>query len=195
VAEPSETKGEGRDPEPVSDALVAGFCAGEVGATREIQAWVRRAAAGFRQPLAGDWDDAVQESLLKLWSALREGRFAGRGNLAAYVKRVVSNVCLDRLRTRRTWKWLGLEALALPSPTRSALERVERQEQAALLLDVLAAMPAECRDLWQMILDGLSYREMSQRLGAGEGALRVRVLRCRRQATELRRKLAARAAE
>ena len=42
--------------------------------------------------------------------------------------------------------------------------------------------PAHCRELWSMILDGLSYREMGVRLAVAEGTLRVRVLRCRQQA-------------
>ncbi len=40
-----------------------------------------------------------------------------------------------------------------------------------------------------MILQGLSYKQMSEKLGAQPGALRVRVLRCRRRAEELRQQL------
>jgi DNA-directed RNA polymerase specialized sigma24 family protein len=58
-----------------------------------------------------------------------------------------------------------------------------------VLLEVLEAMPADCRRLWEMLLDGLSYREMSARLGLGEVALRSRVHRCRRQAQEIRARL------
>ena len=39
--------------------------------------------------------------------------------------------------------------------------------------------------LWALLLAGRSYREMSELLGVGEGALRVRVLRCRRRAITL----------
>jgi DNA-directed RNA polymerase specialized sigma24 family protein len=47
----------------------------------------------------------------------------------------------------------------------------------------------ECRRLWLMILDGMSYQQMSQRLGASEGALRVKVLRCRKRAIAVRDRL------
>ena len=40
-----------------------------------------------------------------------------------------------------------------------------------------------------MILDGLSYQEMSERLSTAEGTLRVRVLRCRKKAVEARDRL------
>lgn len=40
-----------------------------------------------------------------------------------------------------------------------------------------------------MILDGLSYQEMSLRLGSSEGALRVKALRCRKRAVAVRDQL------
>jgi DNA-directed RNA polymerase specialized sigma24 family protein len=50
-------------------------------------------------------------------------------------------------------------------------------------------MGDECRRLWRMLVDGFSYREMSDEYGVSEGALRVRVLRCRRKALEVRERL------
>ncbi len=189
MAETSEPVSESGESQARVASLVAAFLDGEGEAVREIEGWVRRAAGPFRQPLAGDWDDAIQVSLLKSWAALRGRHFASEASLAAYLKRVVSNVCLDRLRSRRVREWVSLEHLALPAPGSSALERLARRESAELLLAVLEEMPAECRDLWRMILDGLSYRQMAERLRVAEGALRVRVLRCRRRAGELRRRL------
>jgi RNA polymerase sigma factor (sigma-70 family) len=58
-----------------------------------------------------------------------------------------------------------------------------------LLLRVLDRVPADCRELWRMIHAGLSYREMSTRLGVAEGTLRVRVLRCREKAVAVRAEL------
>jgi DNA-directed RNA polymerase specialized sigma24 family protein len=43
-------------------------------------------------------------------------------------------------------------------------------------------MPVECQKLWRMIVAGMSYRQMSERLEVSEGTLRVRVLRCRKRA-------------
>ena len=52
-------------------------------------------------------------------------------------------------------------------------------------------MSEECWRLWAMILEGLSYREMSDRVQVSKGALQVRVLRCRKRAMELREELLA----
>ena len=51
---------------------------------------------------------------------------------------------------------------------------------------MLDRTPRDCRELWRMILAGLSYREMSQRMSVAEGTLRVRVLRCREKASAVR---------
>ena len=64
-----------------------------------------------------------------------------------------------------------------------------RQEDRDLLLRVLGRVSRDCRDLWRQILLGLSYHEMSLRLGVAEGTLRVRVLRCREKAVALRAEL------
>ncbi|MBI3949148.1 MAG: sigma-70 family RNA polymerase sigma factor [Acidobacteria bacterium] len=50
-------------------------------------------------------------------------------------------------------------------------------------------MSQECRQLWGMILDGLSYQQMSQHLNVSEGSLRVRVMRCRKKAVAVRDQL------
>lgn len=68
-------------------------------------------------------------------------------------------------------------------------ESLLEQGTVGTLLDLVGRCPEHCRDLWQMILEGLSYREMSERTGLAEGTLRVRVrvLRCRRLAQDVAR--------
>jgi hypothetical protein len=56
---------------------------------------------------------------------------------------------------------------------------------------VLSKVSQDCKDLWRMLVAGMSYREMSEQLGVAEGTLRVRVLRCREKAAALRRDLLA----
>jgi DNA-directed RNA polymerase specialized sigma24 family protein len=58
-----------------------------------------------------------------------------------------------------------------------------------VLFQIVEQMSGDCRDLWRSIAAGQSYRQMSRQLGVSEGALRVRVLRCRRRALEIRESL------
>lgn len=171
--------------------LIARFLQKESAAVQLVQDWIARAAAPFRQRLAGQWEDARQEALLEVTRLFERGVFRGEASLKTYLWRVVNHVCLKQLRAQMKTHYVDLDSLAeLSGPAEaSPLQQLLHKETAWLILRVLAEMPPECRGLWQMILDGLNYEQMSQRLGASEGALRVKVLRCRRRAVELRRQL------
>jgi RNA polymerase sigma factor (sigma-70 family) len=160
----------------------ASFLAGDPAAVDEVTGWIRRAAAPYRRRLAFEWEDLLQETLARLTADLRAGRYRGEGPLRAYVWRAVNHACLDRLRRHRRWQMTPADELELaasnPSPQTLTVER----DTSRRVLALLATLPAPCRELWAMILDGQSYREMSARLGVAEGTLRVRVLRCRKQA-------------
>jgi RNA polymerase sigma factor (sigma-70 family) len=103
---------------------------------------------------------------------------------------VVSHTCLDQIRSRSRWQWTDLDAVDQgDGPVAAPASTASRHEDRDLLLRVLDRVPPDCRELWSMIVAGLSYREMSLRMGVAEGTLRVRVLRCREKASALRREL------
>lgn len=177
---------------PEDEEMITGFLQGERAALSEIEQWIARAAWPFQRRLAAQWEDVLQEARLEMSRLLQQGKFRGEASLKTYLSRVVSYVCINHLRAQTKWQWTELENLPEPAgrAADSPLAQLLRKESDHLLLRVLAGMPEECRELWGMILDGSSYREMSRRLGVAEGALRVRALRCRQKATELREQLA-----
>ncbi len=153
-----------------------------------MDGWIRCAAWSYRGRLGEDWDDLCQDLLLEFTKLLRAGRFAGQARLKTYLWRVTNNACLDRLRIHYRWNWTDLESavdrleqdgLSMPAPG-------DRFVSKDLLRAVLEKTPEECRHLWGLILAGFSYREISQRVGVLAGTLRVRVLRCRKRAQEVR---------
>jgi RNA polymerase sigma factor (sigma-70 family) len=162
--------------------LMARFLAGESAAAEEVMGWVRQAAGSFRRRLAFEWDDVLQQALVELTADLRAERFRGEGAFRGYVWRSVSHTCLDRLRRHRRWRYEPVEDHPLEEPSPSPFANAARRQTSRNVLALVAAMPEHCRELWAMILDELSYREMGDRLGVAEGTLRVRVLRCRQQA-------------
>lgn len=165
-------------------ALVRDFLAGDAAAAARVQSWVRVAASPFRRRLGDDWHDAVQESLLEIAEGLRGDRLRDPRRVRAWVSRATAYTCLDRLRARRRWSWVDVEEVPLSRPP-SALARLLASDDVRALVRLAGRCPERCRRLWAMILEGLSYREMSRRTGITEGALRVRVLRCRRHAQAL----------
>jgi RNA polymerase sigma-70 factor (ECF subfamily) len=160
------------------DAAVA-FLAGDPALVGEVTSWIRQAAAPYRRRLAFEWEDLLQEALLRLTADLRGGKYRGDGPLRAYVWRAVNHACIDRLRRHRRWQWTPVEEVELPSTNPSPQALAVGRDAARRVLALVAELPRHCRELWAMVLEGLSYREMSERLAVAEGTLRVRVRRCR----------------
>jgi len=167
-------------------ALMAGFLQGASAAVQTVEGWVRASASPFRSRLGPEWPDCIQDCLLETTRLLSERRFRGESSLKTYLWRVTGNVCISRLRRRQPVVYEVLEEMDLPSGELSPLGETLRNEFGRIALEVWRRTSEDCRRLWSMILDGSSYQQMSERVGVSSGALRVRVLRCRRTAWELR---------
>ena len=176
------------------ETIVAGFLNGESEAVDTVDGWIARAASPFRRRLAAHWDDVLQAARMEVTRLLRQGKFRGDSGLKTYLWQVVNHTCINHLRSLSRAPTVDVEDLCREpaSAEGSPLEHVLQKESEGLLLRVLEQMPAGCRDLWGMILAGLSYREMSRRQGVSEGALRVKVLRCRKAAVAARAQLSGR---
>jgi len=170
--------------------VVSRFLKGEREAIGTVDSWIARAAWPYQRRLADRWDDVLQDVRLEVTRLLTEGKFRGESSLRTYLWRVVSHTCLDQLRAQSKWKWADLETLDQgEGPAGAVHVPVSNREDRDLLLRVLERVPQDCRQMWRMIVAGLSYKEMSVRLSVAEGTLRVRVLRCREKATAMRREL------
>jgi RNA polymerase sigma-70 factor, ECF subfamily len=175
---------------PDDQEVVTQFLKGEPGAVGTVDGWISRAAWPYQRRLASRWDDVLQDVRLEVTRLLGQGKFRGESSLRTYLWRVVSHTCLDQIRSQSKWQWTDLEAvdrgdgLTLPPPSVAST-----REDRDLLLRVLDRVPQDCREMWRMIVAGLSYREMGLRMNVAEGTLRVRVLRCREKAVALRQEL------
>jgi RNA polymerase sigma-70 factor (ECF subfamily) len=177
--------------EDVDSRLTTRFLAGEPEVLRAFDDWLAKAAAPFRRRLGGDWDDVLQDLRLEVTRLLKEGRFRGESSFGTFVWRVVANRCLNHIRNTSRWSFTELEDDALPMPRSKITGIAEGQALRDLLLRVMEAMPEECRKLWSMLVEGLSYGEMAEQSGVREGTLRVRVRRCRVRAIARRDELLA----
>jgi RNA polymerase sigma factor (sigma-70 family) len=170
--------------------VVTRFLRGEADAVGTVDGWISRAAWPYQRRLANRWDDVLQDVRLEVTRLLGQGKFRGESSLRTYLWRVVSHTCLDQIRSQSKWQWTDLEAvdrgdgLTLLPPSVASI-----REDRDFLLRVLDRVPPDCREMWRMIVSGLSYREMGLRMSVAEGTLRVRVLRCREKAVALRQEL------
>jgi RNA polymerase sigma factor (sigma-70 family) len=174
-----------------SDAFIAAYLDGDAAALAEADGWIRSAARPYYRRLSSQWDDVLQDVRLEVFKALSSQQFRGEANVKTYIWRVVNHSCLDLVRKASRWRWTDIE----DSPeVQEIVDRRDQEENLSLattdlLTRVMEQVSEECRRLWQMLFDGLSYREMGAALDVKEGALRVRVLRCRKKAIEVRQAL------
>lgn len=173
------------------EAIMAGFLNGEGEVLDAVEGWIARAASPFRRRLDAQWDDVLQAARMEVTRVLRQGKFRGESSLKTYLWQIVNHVCINELRSLAKAPGVELESLVeqLATDMDSPLKLVLQKESEGILLQVFDQMPEPCRELWTMILAGLSYKEMSLRQGISEGTLRVRVLRCRKSAATVREQL------
>lgn len=174
-------------------AIIDRFLAGDPATVGLVDGWLARAASAYRRRLGDHLEDVLQDVRLEVTRLLQEGKFRGDSSLKTYLWRVTAHTCLDRLRAGSRWSFVEYDGESAEAADPASLPRAQAPWSADrdLLLRVLARMEDDCRRLWSMLIDGMSYREMSVETGVSEGALRVRVLRCRRRAQEVREELLA----
>ena len=175
------------------EAIIAGFLNGEREALDTVEGWIERAASPFRRRLSSHWDDLLQAARMEVTRLLRQGKFRGESSLKTYLWQVVNHTCVNHVRALSKLPAVDLESINQrpAAADASPLDQVLQKESEEILLRVLEEMSPACRKLWNMLQEGLSYREMSLRLGVSEGTLRVRVLRCRKSAVAVRQQLIA----
>lgn len=132
---------------------------------------------------SGAAEDLVQEVFWKAYRAIRSLRDPGR--FKAWVAGIAKSHSLDWVRRNRgRLVHLGSQIPAaehLSSGEPSLGEHVERGEEVERVRRHLEGLPREYREvLVYKYLEGLSYKEIAERLGASEAAVESRLFRARR---------------
>ena len=136
--------------------------------------------------LLGDRDeaeDAAQESLVRLWQCAPNWRPLG-GGVPAWLNRVATNVCLDRLRARRVFAASDLLP-HIPDESRDAIRQIRVGELERLLTACLQRLP----DGQRAALVLTYYEELSNSAAASAMNLKLKafeslLLRARRRMSQ-----------
>jgi RNA polymerase sigma-70 factor, ECF subfamily len=132
--------------------------------------------------------DLVQDALIRGFTRLASCHDPER--FGAWVFRILINRSKDHLRSRAN-RWLPLDA-ELPAP--SGLDHpemvAERRELSDAVRAALSSLPESQREAFLLKhVEGRSYEEMEELLGASVSALKMRVHRARESLQELLRPL------
>jgi RNA polymerase sigma-70 factor (ECF subfamily) len=166
-------------------ALLARAARGEAGAARLLAARHAPALLASARRMLNDpaeAEDVAQEAFLRLWRAAPDWPASGGGApVAAWLRRVAINLCLDRLRRRGRWAALD-EAAEPPDPAPSALDRLAAANRAEALAAALAALPDRQRAAVTLRhVEELGNPEIAAALGVSVEAVESLLARGRRR--------------
>lgn len=133
------------EPEPLTDdELIRRYALGDPVAARTlVERHAPRLLALARRMLgdAAEAEDVAQETMLRLWRGAGAWR-PGEAGAGAWLYRVASNLCLDRLRRRRPAAELPEDA---PDGKPTAVAMLARADRAMALDAALAELPERQR--------------------------------------------------
>ncbi|GAA3118026.1 RNA polymerase sigma factor [Streptomyces rectiviolaceus] len=129
-------------------------------------------------------EDAVQDSFVSAWRKLPE--FRRDAQFGTWIYRIVTNRCLNVLRSRRPV--VALDSLPEPPAPEHEVSPARAAEGHAAVEDLARAMEGlspEQRVCWVLReLDGAPYESIAETVGISPEAVRGRVFRARRYLTE-----------
>jgi RNA polymerase sigma-70 factor (ECF subfamily) len=129
----------------------------------------------------GEAEDAVQETLLKMWSM--RGQLDQVDNMAGFAMRITRNNCLNRLRARR--RTTGKTVDDTPTDTATPYRRLELRDSLDHTLRIIDTLPTVQQAVLRMRhIDGLEVDEIAELTGATAESVRVNLSRARRRVKE-----------
>ena len=164
--------------EPVIDdpdaELVAAWQAGDDAAFEELVGRHQQRVFRLLMRMMGNRDEAedvAQEALLRLWRAAPGWR-AGEAKVSTWLYRVVSNLCIDRIRKARGGH-VDLDAVAEPpDPAPSAEQELQETARGAALEAALDTLPERQRQAVILRhLEGLANPEIAEIMDIGVRAV------------------------
>lgn len=136
--------------------------------------------------LLGDADeaeDAVQDTLLRLWE-VREVLMPSV-NVEAYAFTILRHCCIDKLRHRRPTVPVDMDGRDVAPQRATSADRMEDADNARWLRQRVSLLPEAQRRMWKMYQhDRLTTAQIADILGISELSVRNAISMARKKLTE-----------
>lgn len=132
-----------------------------------------------------DAEDMVQETLIRVWRTLQEGKQLD--NLEAFALTVCRNLSLDHNARREQQNVAFDEQMHdRPDASRTPFDQMVSREQTAHINALLNRLPEKQRTALQLRdIDGRTYREIADVMQITESDVKVNIFRARRAIKQL----------
>jgi RNA polymerase sigma factor (sigma-70 family) len=129
----------------------------------------------------GETEDALSEGFIKVFDMLRKFDYRGEHSLEAWIKKIMVNECLMRLRKWKSNPFIPFEAVVM-----EPVHAEDATLPASEIMDLLQALPEGYRTVFNLYaIDGYSHREIAEMLGISESASRSQLTHARNKLKEL----------
>ena len=106
---------------------------------------------------ADDAEDVVQETFIRAWEAVRDGKEVA--DFKSYIYMCVRNECISHLRSRK-------ETVGVEQMPETIDEAIDTSERDARIWSAIDRLPQRCREVFLLSKrDGLSQEEIASELG------------------------------
>ncbi len=125
-------------------------------------------------------DDVVQEAFLRLWMHAGRWNEHGTAQFKTWLRRIVTNLCMDRLRRRA---WLPWEAAGDPEDENAdSFASTADKKSAEIIRRCIAELPLKQKCAVQLYyVEGLVGHDVAETMSISIGALESLLLRARRR--------------
>jgi len=125
-------------------------------------------------------EDISQETLLRVFAAVRNGAVLYPERFGAYVNSVCDRVILEKYREHARHQHLDVDAMELPDGKTSLEAIILRKEKKKIVADILALMPVKKRNILRaLIFEQLDREELCARFKVKSDYLRVLLFRAK----------------
>ncbi len=136
-----------------------------------------------------DADEVIQESLLKVWQKVQEGKYESQGKLQNYVIQVGRNTWLETLRNRRRKPTDQLENKEWQLADEGEVDlhqKIEKYKSLDALYVGLSKLGEPCNSLIQLFhFEEIPLKEIAEQQQIEYGSLRKRIFDCRKKLQKL----------
>lgn len=173
-------------------AVIQAVLGGDVNAFEKLVKEYEKNVYNLALRMTGNSEDAAdmsQEAFIKAYNSITS--FRGDSKFSVWLYRIVSNVCLDFLRSRSRKQTVSLSAenddgedveLDIADETQSPELLLDRSMTRDAVRRGLAALPPDHREILLLReIQGLSYEEIASVLGLEEGTVKSRIFRARKK--------------
>jgi RNA polymerase sigma-70 factor (ECF subfamily) len=142
-----------------------------------LRALVRRIV---RSP--ADAEDIAQDAFLRVWCAMEQGHIRSP---SAVLFKTARNLALNHIRSKRS-RAEPISDTDFASDAPTAEEQMIQEEDMQACRQVFDRLPLRCRETMALrVVDDLSYKEMSDRLGLSVSTLEKHFIRGRRMCRDM----------